>query len=65
MWIVSCILLAGTFVLMTWRFAASAEYRVSILERTKHWRDEAKHPRWSRYAREKRRRRVRYEEDDE
>jgi hypothetical protein len=65
MWIVSCILLAGSFVLMTWRFAASAEYRVSILERTKHWRDEAKHPRWSRYAREKRRRRVRYEEDDD
>ena len=63
MWIVSCVLLAGSFVLMTWRFAASAEYRVGILERTKHWRDEAKHPRWSRYAREKRRR-VRYEDED-
>jgi ABC-type transport system involved in multi-copper enzyme maturation permease subunit len=62
-WIVTCVLLAGLFVLMTWRFAASAEYRVSILERTKHWRDEAKHPRWSRYAREKRRR-ARYEDDD-
>jgi hypothetical protein len=50
-----CITLAAAFALMAWRFVVSAEYRVSVLERTKHWRDEPKHPRWSRYARERRR----------
>jgi ABC-type transport system involved in multi-copper enzyme maturation permease subunit len=61
MCIVACVLLALTFFFATWLFVRTAEYRVSIMERTKHWWDEPKHPRWSRYARERRRRR----EDDE
>jgi ABC-type transport system involved in multi-copper enzyme maturation permease subunit len=48
-----CITLAGMFALLAWRFVLSAEYRVGILERTKHWRNEPKHPRWSRHARER------------
>jgi cytochrome b subunit of formate dehydrogenase len=64
MWIVSCILLAGSFVLMTWRFVVAAEYRVSILERTKHWRNEPKHPRWSEHARAKRRRKQIDDDED-
>jgi ABC-type transport system involved in multi-copper enzyme maturation permease subunit len=35
-----CIALAILFVLMAWGFIRSAEYRVSILERTKHWKRE-------------------------
>jgi ABC-type transport system involved in multi-copper enzyme maturation permease subunit len=35
-----CIALAILFVLMAWGFIRSAEYRVSILERTKHWKNE-------------------------
>jgi ABC-type transport system involved in multi-copper enzyme maturation permease subunit len=54
MWIVSAVLLAGSFALMAWWFVVQAEYRVGVMERTKHWRDEAKHPRWSKYAREER-----------
>ena len=50
-----CITLAGAFAMMAWRFVVGAEYRVGVLERTKHWRDEPKHPRWSRHARERRR----------
>jgi hypothetical protein len=50
-----CITLAAVFAFMAWRFVASAEYRVSVLERTKHWREEPKHPRWSRHARERNR----------
>lgn len=56
-----CILAAGAFALMAWRFIVSAEYRVSVLERTKHWRNEPRIPRWSRYGRE----RLRQEEDDD
>jgi ABC-type transport system involved in multi-copper enzyme maturation permease subunit len=56
-----CLTLAGFFALMAWRFIASAEYRVGILERVKHWRDEPKHPRWSRYGREQRRQLARDE----
>jgi ABC-type transport system involved in multi-copper enzyme maturation permease subunit len=48
-----CLTLAGGFAFMAWRFVISAEYRVGVLERTKHWRNEPKHPRWSRYARER------------
>jgi ABC-type Na+ efflux pump permease subunit len=47
-----CFTLAGAFAFMAWRFVISAEYRVGVLARTKHWRNEPKHPRWSRYARE-------------
>jgi ABC-type transport system involved in multi-copper enzyme maturation permease subunit len=47
-----CVTLAGAFALMAWRFVAAAEYRVGVMERTKHWRNEPKHPRWSRHARE-------------
>jgi ABC-type transport system involved in multi-copper enzyme maturation permease subunit len=61
--IILCVTLAGTFVLIAWRFVVSAEYRVSVLERTKHWRDEPKHPRWSRYGREQRRREREYDDD--
>ena len=57
----TCILLAIIFALSAWRFIVSAEYRVGILERTKHWRDEPKHPRWSRYGREQRRLQAREE----
>jgi ABC-type transport system involved in multi-copper enzyme maturation permease subunit len=49
-----CILLALSFAIIAWRFIVSAEYRVSVLERTKHWRNEPRHPRWSRYGRERR-----------
>jgi ABC-type transport system involved in multi-copper enzyme maturation permease subunit len=48
-----CITLAGAFALTAWRFVVSAEYRVGVLERTKHWRREPKHPRWSKFARER------------
>jgi ABC-type transport system involved in multi-copper enzyme maturation permease subunit len=48
-----CLLLAGGFALIAWRFIVSAEYRVSVLERTKHWRNEPRHPGWSRYGRER------------
>jgi ABC-type transport system involved in multi-copper enzyme maturation permease subunit len=34
-----CLGLAGAFVLAAWRLLVSAEYRVGVLERTKHWRD--------------------------
>jgi ABC-type transport system involved in multi-copper enzyme maturation permease subunit len=49
-----CILMAIGFWLIAWRFIVSAEYRVSVLERTKHWRNEPRHPRWSTYGRERR-----------
>jgi ABC-type transport system involved in multi-copper enzyme maturation permease subunit len=49
-----CILMAACFWLIAWRLIASAEYRVSVLERTKHWRNEPRHPRWSRYGRQRR-----------
>jgi ABC-type transport system involved in multi-copper enzyme maturation permease subunit len=55
-----CLLMAGAFALCAWRFIVSAEYRVSVLERTKHWRNEPKHPRWSRYGRERRAAEVDY-----
>jgi hypothetical protein len=29
--------MAGAFVLTAWRLLVSAEYRVSVLERVKHW----------------------------
>jgi ABC-2 family transporter protein len=48
-----CFTLAGAFAFIAWRFVISAEYRVGVLERTKHWRNEPKHPRWSRFARER------------
>jgi ABC-type transport system involved in multi-copper enzyme maturation permease subunit len=32
-----CIVLAAGFVLAAWRLLVSAEYRVGVLERTKHW----------------------------
>jgi ABC-type transport system involved in multi-copper enzyme maturation permease subunit len=48
--------LAAAFAIAAWRFLASAEYRVSVLERTKHWR--RKPPRYL-----PRRRRVRYADD--
>jgi hypothetical protein len=50
---ISAILLAIWFALLAWWFVRQAEYRVSVTERTKHWKDEDQHPRWSRYAREK------------
>jgi ABC-type transport system involved in multi-copper enzyme maturation permease subunit len=54
-YIALAIILAVTFFIIAWRFIVSAEYRVSVLERTKHWRSEPRHPRWSRYGRERRR----------
>ncbi len=33
-----CLGLGGAFVLAAWRLLASAEYRVGVLERVKHWR---------------------------
>ena len=39
-----CITLAGVFILLAWTLVRSAEYRVSILERTKHWKDEPRRP---------------------
>jgi ABC-type transport system involved in multi-copper enzyme maturation permease subunit len=47
-----CAGLAGAFAFLAWRFVIAAEYRVSVLERTRHWPNEPKHPRWSRYANE-------------
>jgi ABC-type transport system involved in multi-copper enzyme maturation permease subunit len=35
-----CITLAAGFVLTAWRLLVSAEYRVGVLERTKHWKYE-------------------------
>jgi ABC-type transport system involved in multi-copper enzyme maturation permease subunit len=35
-----CVALAGAFVLAAWRLLVTAEYRVSVLERTKHWKYE-------------------------
>jgi hypothetical protein len=49
-----CITLAVAFAIMAWRFVVSAEYRVGVLERTKHWREEPQHPRWSKHARQRR-----------
>jgi ABC-type transport system involved in multi-copper enzyme maturation permease subunit len=40
-----CITLAGVFILLAWMLVRSAEYRVGILERTKHWRNEPRRPR--------------------
>lgn len=51
-----CLALAGMFVLLTWRLLLAAEYRVGILERIKHWKDEPR--RLRQYPR--RRRTVRY-----
>jgi hypothetical protein len=44
-YIAVCVALAGGFVFASWRLLASAEYRIAILERTKHWKDEPFHPR--------------------
>ncbi len=35
-----CVTLAGIFVFLAWRLVVSAEYRVGVLERTKHWKHE-------------------------
>jgi ABC-type transport system involved in multi-copper enzyme maturation permease subunit len=35
-----CIILAGAFILLGWMLIRAAEYRVGILERTKHWKRE-------------------------
>jgi ABC-type transport system involved in multi-copper enzyme maturation permease subunit len=51
--LVMCLTLAGAFAFLAWRFVIAAEYRVSVLERTKHWRNEPRHPQWSRFARER------------
>jgi len=40
-----CLTLAGAFVFLTWRLLASAEYRVGLLERIKHWKDEPRRKR--------------------
>jgi ABC-type transport system involved in multi-copper enzyme maturation permease subunit len=48
------LLLAACFVGIAWWFLRQAEYRVSVLERTKHWHNEPRHPRWSRQGRERR-----------
>jgi ABC-type transport system involved in multi-copper enzyme maturation permease subunit len=40
-----CITLAGLFILLAWMLLRSAEYRVGILERTKHWKNEPRRPR--------------------
>src|SRR5262249_1744338 len=37
---ITCAALAGGFLLFAWRFLVAAEYRVGVLERTKHWRYE-------------------------
>jgi ABC-type transport system involved in multi-copper enzyme maturation permease subunit len=39
-----CLVLALAFFFVSWRLLADAEYRVSVLERTKHWKDEPKRP---------------------
>lgn len=39
-----CLALGAVFVLLAWRLLVDAEYRVGVLERTKHWRDEPKNP---------------------
>ena len=36
--------LAASFALWAWLMIKNAEYRVGILERTKHWRDEPRYP---------------------
>jgi ABC-type transport system involved in multi-copper enzyme maturation permease subunit len=33
-----CVAMAGAFVLTAWRLLVAAEYRVSVLERVKHWK---------------------------
>jgi ABC-type transport system involved in multi-copper enzyme maturation permease subunit len=48
------LLMAVCFVGIAWWFLRQAEYQVSVLERTKHWRNEPRHPRWSSHARERR-----------
>ncbi len=48
-----CILLAVSFFVASWMMIRNAEYRVAILERTKHWKDE------QRYESRRRRRRRR------
>jgi hypothetical protein len=40
-----CIILAGAFVLAAWLLLRQAEYRVGVLERTKHWKYEPPSPR--------------------
>jgi ABC-type transport system involved in multi-copper enzyme maturation permease subunit len=47
-----CLVLAGAFALLSWMLIRNAEYRVGILERTKHWKNE---PRYT-YRRRRRRR---------
>jgi ABC-type transport system involved in multi-copper enzyme maturation permease subunit len=36
----TCVCLAAIFVFAAWQFVVRAEYRVGVLERTKHWRNE-------------------------
>jgi ABC-type transport system involved in multi-copper enzyme maturation permease subunit len=36
--VIVCLGLAGAFLLAAWRLVVSAEYRVGVLERTKHWK---------------------------
>lgn len=50
------LLLAGSFVLISWLLLRNAEYRVGIEERTKHWKDETR----DRYRYRRRRRRRAY-----
>jgi ABC-type transport system involved in multi-copper enzyme maturation permease subunit len=45
--------MAVAFILLAGNFVSYAEYRVDVLERTKHWRDKPKQPRWSGFARER------------
>jgi ABC-type transport system involved in multi-copper enzyme maturation permease subunit len=63
-----CLALTGMFILWAWLLMRAAEYRVSILERTKHWKDEPRYlrprrrPPPPRYSRPHPRRRQ-WEED--
>src|SRR5262249_20103263 len=43
--VASCLALAVIFVIATIMLIRSAEYRVSILDRIKHWKDEPRRPR--------------------
>jgi ABC-type transport system involved in multi-copper enzyme maturation permease subunit len=39
-----CLVAAGAFALLSWLLLRSAEYRVGILERIKHWKNEPRRP---------------------
>jgi ABC-type transport system involved in multi-copper enzyme maturation permease subunit len=65
-----CLALTGMFILWAWLFMRAAEYRVSVLERIKHWKDEPLYMRPRRrrppprYSRPRRRQREDWDDED-